>query len=253
LLHDRSVARNLSAASNAALAARAEVEQVNARLAEDNQRILEVLEATMGINHGHDVEAWWEAWQDANDVYAYGTPVFEDLYYDVDYEYYAVPQTSCFIAGTPVWTKSGLTSIEQIAVGDQVLSQNPITGELDFQRVLRTTVRPPTPIVHLRVDDESIYTTRGHRFWVNGFGWRMANSLEPAMDLHSIDGAVTLAAVDRADEFEVYNLEVDEFHTYFVGNHKLLVHDNQCPQPIRGPLPGMAQATRAPVSDSISP
>src|SRR5690606_31634493 len=77
----------------------------------------------------------------------------------------------CFAPGTPVWTQAGPVSIEQIKVGDLVLSQDPSTGELAYQPVVETTVGPLSQVVSLNVGDEKIISTLGHRYWVNGHGW----------------------------------------------------------------------------------
>ena len=48
----------------------------------------------------------------------------------------------CFVAGTPVWMGDGTTQpIEQVKVGDTVLSKNEKTGEVAAKKVLHTNVR----------------------------------------------------------------------------------------------------------------
>jgi hypothetical protein len=44
----------------------------------------------------------------------------------------------CFVAGTLVHTKDGPLPIEKIRVGDLVLSQPQMRGELSYRRVLQT-------------------------------------------------------------------------------------------------------------------
>ena len=41
---------------------------------------------------------------------------------------------NCFVAGTEVQTSGGLKLIEQVAVGDQVLARDELTGETVFNR-----------------------------------------------------------------------------------------------------------------------
>ena len=36
--------------------------------------------------------------------------------------------TSCFVAGTPVWTQQGLVPIDKIALGDLALCQDLVSG-----------------------------------------------------------------------------------------------------------------------------
>ncbi|MBV8658658.1 MAG: Ig-like domain-containing protein, partial [Burkholderiales bacterium] len=48
---------------------------------------------------------------------------------------------SCFPAGTGVWTDKGLVPIEEIKVGDMVLSKSEVTGEQAYRPVTQTFVR----------------------------------------------------------------------------------------------------------------
>ncbi len=153
---------------------------------------------------------------------------------------------SCFVPGTPVWTQSGPMPIESIVVGDLVLAQNPQTGEVAYRPVLEVTVGEPTGVVNVDVGGETIGSTLGHRFWVNGRGWEMAKYLEPSHQLHAIGGAVEVRSIEKAEIVDCYNLAVDEFHTFFVGKAKILVHDKGCPRPVAASLPGSA-TLRAPL------
>ncbi len=146
---------------------------------------------------------------------------------------------SCFAAGTPVWTQSGPRPIEQIQAGDLVLSQDPISGRLDYRPVLQTTVRSPSPVVNVTIDSETITATLGHRFWVTGIGWRMAKHLDSGYRLFGLNGSTKVNSIEAGTDVEAFNLHVDEFHTYFVGNGQLLVHDNSLPQPTTNVVPGV--------------
>ena len=48
----------------------------------------------------------------------------------------------CLASGTPVVTLTGLHPVDTLQVGDMVLSQHPDTGQLAYQAVLETTIRP---------------------------------------------------------------------------------------------------------------
>jgi hypothetical protein len=206
-----------------------------------NQRVQSALAIVSGRELSPDPEIWWQAWADFNELYQDE----RDIYQTNQDNDIIVPMMSCFVAGTPVWTDAGPVPIEQIVPGDLVLSQNPDTGELAYRPVMQTTLRPPSPLVSLRVNgqtEETIVTTRGHRFWVEGHGWEMAKFLRPELSLHTLDhGAgvqeVTLHGEEKSEE--AYNLVVDGFHTYFVGQSQLLVCDNSCPQPTLAVTPGL--------------
>jgi hypothetical protein len=229
-----------------ASATSADVDAVNEFSAALNERVIAVLGVATGkldattqhVELGSDPQVWWQAWQEFNELY-----VPEGLTIEQS-ESSEIPNytMSCFIMGTPVWTDAGPVPIERIRPGDVVLSQDPETGELAFQPVLATTIRPPSPLLQIDVDGEAIVTTRGHRFWVNGQGWEMAKFLKPKMRLHAVDRSQTITAVEPfagGDELEAYNLVVDGFHTYFVGSSQLLVLDNSCPRPTQAVVPGL--------------
>jgi len=63
--------------------------------------------------------------------------------------------------------------------------------------------------------------------------------------LHSLGGAVRIEKVAPAGEDKAYNLVVDHFNTYFVGQQSLLVHDNEFRRPTRAIVPGLVEETPA--------
>ncbi|NLE57452.1 MAG: hypothetical protein GX616_03770 [Planctomycetes bacterium] len=159
---------------------------------------------------------------------------------------------SCFPSNTNVWTSTGAVEIGKIKPGDLVLSQEPYTGELSYQPVLQVTRRKPSPMIEIGLGSESIRATRGHPFWVCGEGWKMAKQLAVGMWLHGIDGPVLIDRIDQlpaADSVDAqpdatlrdvwsYNLVLEECHNYFVGQQKILVHDNTL-FPLDGPVPAV--------------
>lgn len=151
-----------------------------------------------------------------------------------------VVNRSCFCAGTLVETQLGPASIETLKPGDRVLSQDVETGELAYQAVREVTLRPAVPLVEIEAGGQSIQATRGHPFWVNGQGWVMAKHLKAGQYLHTPDGPLQIERIGEQPAQEAYNLVVSDFATYFVGEQKILVHDNQ---PIEGSsmlVPGLA-------------
>ena len=148
--------------------------------------------------------------------------------------------TSCFAPGTIVWKNSGPTPIEHIRVGDMVLAQHPATGELAYRPVLETSVGNPTPVLRVKLPSDEIVATLGHRFWVEGAGWAMAKELQADRSLHAVSGGLPIESVEPAGEMECHNLVVGDFHTFVIGNSKILVHDKTCPQPTLAVTPGLA-------------
>lgn len=224
-----------------------------------NQRVEEALQTITGLALGSDAEAWWANWQSYNDYDASTEkPLIEIEEYasNFDREYLDEFQTGsvvpeCFVAGTPVWTQQGPTPIEDIEPGTLVLSQDPITGKLDYRPVVQTTTRQPTPVVRIATEGEELITTSGHRFWVSGDGWRMAKFLRPGERVHGLNGSTEVMAIESSSDAAVYNLVVDDFHTFFVGNQTILVHDVELPQPTTNTLPGVAPLKRATAKPQI--
>lgn len=101
----------------------------------------------------------------------------------------------CFIAGTPVWTDRGLVPIEQLKVGDNVLSQPDSTGARAYRKVARTFSYEDKSVVSVRygvAGDDTVsysqYANGNHPFWVKGAGWTRADLLEPGHELELQDG-----------------------------------------------------------------
>ena len=137
----------------------------------------------------------------------------------------------CFTAGTPVLTSSGLVAIETIAVGDFVWAKNIETGELALKRVVQTFENETDELVHVFVGGEEIVTTPEHPFYVPQKGWTGAIHLRAGDVLVLVNGECVVVEKIQHEILEspikVYNLEVEDFHTYFVGENSLLVH-NRC-------------------------
>ncbi len=146
---------------------------------------------------------------------------------------------SCFAKGTLVWTKTGKKPIESIELGELVLSQEVESGELKYQPVLGTTVRPPSPMLKLTLNKEQLITTLGHPFWVSGVGWRMSKELGEDAMLHTINGSSRVRSVESEADATAYNLIVANFNTYFVGDSGLLVHDNTPHRSAQVVVPGV--------------
>jgi hypothetical protein len=146
----------------------------------------------------------------------------------------------CLAAGTPVQTAQGMTAIEEIKVGDLVLSQDPQSGELTYKPVLKTTIRPAGKLVKVEVGaDQRFEASGGHLFWVAGDGWVKARELKSGMLLHTPTGAAHVSAVEPGSNAKTYNLIVADYHTYFAGNLKVLSHDNTVRRSSQSAVPGL--------------
>lgn len=136
---------------------------------------------------------------------------------------------ACFIAGTMVLTTAGLVAIEKIKAGDIVISTNPDTFETAEKSVLETYVRQVDKLVHLTINGEEIVTTIDHPFYVQGRGFINAGNLLVGDRLVSVNGedlSVDDCYIEECDfPTTVYNFQVEDYHTYFVGQSAVWVHN----------------------------
>lgn len=144
---------------------------------------------------------------------------------------------ACFIAGTMVLTTAGLVAIENIKAGDVVITTAPDTLETAGKTVLETYVRQVNTLVHLTINGEEIVTTDNHPFYVQGRGFIEAGNLLVGDKLISVNGEDLIIEnffiEETAEPVDVYNFQVEEYHTYFVGESAVWVHNNNksCPVP----------------------
>jgi Pretoxin HINT domain len=137
----------------------------------------------------------------------------------------------CFAEGTPVLLADGARkAIEQVEAGDCVLSRHEGTGEIAEQPVMRKWIHQRKPTLTLRLSDGSaIETTRVHPFFVKGKGFVAAGALQPGLCLMThAETPLAIVSIDRhAQASDVYNLAVANFHTYFVGDGAVWVHNKE--------------------------
>jgi RHS repeat-associated protein len=150
-----------------------------------------------------------------------------------------VSACKCFVAGTLVATQDGERAIETIKVGDLVLSRDEVTGQ--------TALKPVVAIIPVQEDKiwnvvvrvsgaegpahtETIHTTGEHPFRTEDGRWTLTDALQIGTGIVTVNGApaVVVSVANTNKMAKTYNLEVADFHTYFVGNDKLWVH-NACP------------------------
>ncbi len=204
-----------------------------------NERIAAILHAVTGTQDSATPGQWWDWWDQATDAPLSGPKstiiVREDMR-----KIEAPVRLSCLGAGTPVWTEAGVQPIEAIRIGDRVLSKHVETGELKFAPVLQTTRRENAALTNIHIGDETIAASAGHNFWISGRGWMRTNQLEDGMTAHTATGTATIRVEDAGRSADVFNLVVDDAHTYFVGKSLLLGHDVLIPPPTDIVVPGLS-------------
>ena len=138
----------------------------------------------------------------------------------------------CFVAGTPVQMADGsVKPIEQVKAGDLVFSRDQNCkpgGKVSARKVVKTSALTADLVLQVRLADtktgqvETITTTRNHPLYVSGKGFVPAGGLAIGNAIVTRAGpALTVRAIEwkrSAEGFAVYNFEVENDHTYFVGN-----------------------------------
>lgn len=137
----------------------------------------------------------------------------------------------CFVAGTAVLTESGLMAIEDIKAGDTVWAALPETGQKELKKVVRTFENETSELVHVKVEGEVISATPSHPFYSPVKGWTNAIDLRAGDVLVLQNGNYVIIEEVQHEILEspvkVYNFEVEDFHTYYVGENSVLTH-NKC-------------------------
>ncbi|MBF0227905.1 MAG: hypothetical protein HQK76_20865 [Desulfobacterales bacterium] len=151
----------------------------------------------------------------------------------------------CFVKGTLVWTKEGLKPIEELTRDDYVLSRNEKTGEIEYKRIVNIFVTPNQKVLRLSLEAEDGTTdilgvTPEHPFSLTDYGWTDAYKLLPGDEIFTSRGGwlKVTGSTWMAERQTVYNIEVEDFHTYFVGETGAWVH-NVCKQVSTFALPNI--------------
>ena len=133
-----------------------------------------------------------------------------------------------FSADTEVSTPSGDVPISEIAADDIVLAYNELTGEIGEYTVTHTISHTDEIIIHLYISGELIETTPEHPFYNDSGEWIDAEDLEVGEEILSLDGdygiVEKVVVIEDANQ-PMYNLTVDEAHTFFIGDGDWLVHN----------------------------
>lgn len=144
----------------------------------------------------------------------------------------------CFTGETLVSTEDGDRRIDEIEVGDYVWAYDTETDTRTLRKVLDVSVTETDVLVHVFTSEgEDIETTMFHPFYVQDSSddkdsqsgrWVAASNLVSGDKLLMEDGRsvyVDEVRIEKlAENINVYNLEVEELHTYFVAGG-VLVHN----------------------------
>ena len=134
----------------------------------------------------------------------------------------------CFAAGTLISTENGLVPIENIKVGDYVYTINELTNLKELKPVSNTIISETDTMYKITVDDDIIYASPKHPFYVVDKGYIRAYDLKIGDLLlsNSISYEITDIEIIKYDEpIEVYNLTIDDNHNFLITDNEYLVHN----------------------------
>ena len=228
-------------------------------------------------------------WQNASSLVIKGAPTRKKRlaatpshYHLINYEslkfveknhYDGIILDECFVAGTPVWTETGMRPIESLRVGDKVITRTD-AGKFVLKTVAHCFKNTPKgSVVRVKAHShygpietwktskdgtldmceqyEEIVCTENHPFSVQGYpsglgvdvSWaspsQWLGGKAQAVSFGAVLGylqtssdsapthltCLTLEGEGVAPDGFVYNLEVEDTHTYFVGHGGHLVHN----------------------------
>jgi RHS repeat-associated protein len=140
----------------------------------------------------------------------------------------------CFIRDTPVHTPDGLKLIQDVNIGDYVLTYNEWNRTIEPKRVTKLIQTRRADLLQLNVGTDVITCTRDHRFYTSECEWAPAETLT-ALDLLMVlqrekrillEGSVVVLEARQTHPVTVYNLSVEDNRNYFVGVSGVLCHND---------------------------
>ena len=133
------------------------------------------------------------------------------------------------MAGTLVTTKEGLKPIEEVKIGEYVLSRSEESGETSYKKVTDTLIRSTYNICTIELENGKIKSTTGHLFMVQDKWWKAAAELKAGDILETADGKCkvvkSITVEEKGYPVTTYNLSVEDNHTFFVGKLGVLTHN----------------------------
>lgn len=185
------------------------VDNTNAAQELLNQRIHEALVTSTGAEvvspdqkEAPRPQVWWDWWkrQSHRDNYVPG--------------------------GTEVWTQVGLMTVEEIVVGDRVVTRDPASQELRFQLVMAMDRQSSNGTRVIELDSRTIMATPDQQFTVSGKGWQKASELKADVKLETLAGPQAIEKTSTSEGTVVkYGLAIANVPMLFVDRMGVLVHD----------------------------
>ncbi len=138
----------------------------------------------------------------------------------------------CFVAGTQVLTKDGYKNIENVKLAELVWAKNVETGKSDWKPVSKIYIEHNRDIYNLKLKKNdgqiiNIQTTDDHPFYTKDHVWKTTIELQVGdyIETKEIGNVKVVEVIDEKREDITYNFEIADFHTYYVTEFGVLVHN----------------------------
>ncbi|MGG7176990.1 glycohydrolase toxin TNT-related protein [Clostridium paraputrificum] len=133
----------------------------------------------------------------------------------------------CFTADTLVVTENGYKEISSIVDGELVLARDEMTEDIGYKKA-KLIQKLAEELVVVTVNIEIIQATKDHLFMTDK-GWGRAGELKEGDKLLTWEEIYrTIENIEKTgyNKGKVYNLEVEDYHTFYISKLGLLVHND---------------------------
>lgn len=133
-------------------------------------------------------------------------------------------EKGCFVGDTQVLTPNGLVAIEKLHAGDSVLTRESENSSTLVTAKIKSVHKTTVP--GYLILNHDLKVTPEHILWINN-RWRVAGDIQIGDKVvTSRGGNLIINSVEwQAGVTDVYNLEIERYHTYFAGN--IWVHNDK--------------------------
>lgn len=133
----------------------------------------------------------------------------------------------CFTKDTLIKTEEGYKKIEEVKDGEKVLSKDVDNNNIGYKKC-KLIEKLTSELVIIEFKETVIKTTKDHLFMTDK-GWVKAEDLKVNENLLIVedkyDKIVNISIEALEKEIPIYNLEVEDYHTFYVGCQGILVHN----------------------------
>lgn len=142
-----------------------------------------------------------------------------------------ITKKKCFTGDTLVHTEKGLVPICLIEKGDLVYSRKKDNNVIAVKKVISRSESAAHTLYEIEINNTSLVsTTAYHSFYLEEKGWVNAIHLCVGDKLSAANGLASITAIKKRiyeEPIVVYNLQVEEWESYFVTDLEIYVHNGK--------------------------